>query len=442
MFKTNLKYITLDEALDFIQENEMKATHYKSLKDYYLGQHPIKGRTLQDPSKPNNKIVSNLPGFAVDIRTGYFSGEPLTIMNDDAAATELLGDILEYNDFQDVNADLDEATSIYGTANLVLWVDEDGEIRMKPLTPLESFVIYDNSLNEEVVGAVMYHKYQEDNQEMIDVMVYNKDFIRHYNGKVSNPTLVGEEPNFFGGVPMVEFVENKFRKGSFEDAISIVDAIEQIMSSSVNEIEYFDNAYMVLKGLNATTQEDVQDMKNNRVLMVDGEGDVSFLTKSINDTYIQNMLDRLTNDFHKLTATPNLTDESFSGNLSGVALQYKMFGLEKQMSKKESKWRKSLQATIELIANLLNMRGADIDYRTYKIVFTRSLPQNVAETVDLVSKLHGMVSSQTLLAQIPFIENPQTELEMLNEEKLANFEQYNFSAIQTTPEEGEVVEEE
>ena len=119
-----------------------------------------------------------------------------------------------------------------------------------------------------------------------------------------------------------------------------------------------------------------------------------------------------------------------------------MFGLEKQMSKKESKWRKSLQATIELIAHLLNMRGADIDYRTYKIVFTRSLPQNVAEIVDLVSKLHGMVSSQTLLAQIPFIENPQMELELLNEEKLASFEQYNFSAIQTTPEEGEVVEEE
>ena len=70
-----------------------------------------------------------------------------------------------------------------------------------------------------------------------------------------------------------------------------------------------------------------------------------------------------------------------------MALEYKMFGLEKQMSKKESKWRKSLQATIELIAHLLNLRGADIDYRTYKIVFTRSLPQNVAEIVDLVSKL-------------------------------------------------------
>ena len=171
MFKTNLKYITLDEALDFIQENEMKATHYKKLRDYYLGEHPIKGRTLQDPSKPNNKIVSNLPGFAVDIRTGYFSGEPLTIVNDDEVATELLGDILEYNDFQDVNADLDEATSIYGTANLVLWVDEDGEIRMKPLTPLESFVIYDNSLIEEVVGVVMYYKYQEQNQERIGEVV-------------------------------------------------------------------------------------------------------------------------------------------------------------------------------------------------------------------------------------------------------------------------------
>ena len=41
---------------------------------------------------------------------------------------------------------------------------------------------------------------------------------------------MGEEPNFFGDIPMIEFMENKHRKGSFEDAISIVDAIENIMS--------------------------------------------------------------------------------------------------------------------------------------------------------------------------------------------------------------------
>ena len=116
-----------------------------------------------------------------------------------------------------------------------------------------------------------------------------------------------------------------------------------------------------------------------------------------------------------------------------------MFGLEKQMSKKESKWRKSLQRTFELIVSMLNLRGAAIDYRDYKITFTRSLPQNVAEIVDMVNKLDGIISSETLLSQLPFIENPLAELEKLNEEKMSNMEMYDFSAL-VSPETG--VEEE
>lgn len=175
MYKTNLKYVNLPTALEFVKQNEQNAARYKNLKDYYLGEHQIKTRVVKDPNKPNNKIVSNLPSFAVDVRTGYFSGEPLTITGKTEEETKVLTDILEYNDFQDVNADLDEASSIYGRANLVLWIDEDGEIRMTPLSPLESFIIYDNSLNNKEIGAVMYHIYVEDSHEKIDLFVYNVD---------------------------------------------------------------------------------------------------------------------------------------------------------------------------------------------------------------------------------------------------------------------------
>ena len=61
MFKTNLKYITLDEALDFIQENELKATTLQKITRLLFRRTPIKGRTLQDPSKPNNKDCKYLP---------------------------------------------------------------------------------------------------------------------------------------------------------------------------------------------------------------------------------------------------------------------------------------------------------------------------------------------------------------------------------------------
>ena len=424
---TNSEYITIEEALELINEHQFKTKgRYRKLENYFIGKHDILNRTMEDSSKPNNKVVTNLPSHAVGIRVGYFSGEPLTITSENETETLALNDILEYNDFQDVNSDLDELSSIHGTANLVLWIDEDGFVRMSPLKPSESFVIYDNSIKQEPVGAVIYRQYTSNDQTFTEITLYNKDRIQYYKGDIQTPVLTGEEPNFFGDIPMVEFIENKHRKGSFEDAISIVDAIENIMSSSVNEIEYFDNAYLLLKNLSATEPEDIVNMKNNRTLLVDGDGDASFLTKTVSDSYIQNMLNRLTNDFHKLTGTPNLTDESFAGNASGVALSYKMFGLEKQMNKKESKWRKSIQRMIELIVNVLNMRGQNIDYRNYKITFTRALPQNVAETAQMVTSLNGIVSNETLLSLLPFIEKPLEELERVNNEKEAMFETYAF----------------
>ena len=424
---TNSEYITIEEALELINAHQFKTKgRYRKLENYFIGKHDILNRTMEDSSKPNNKVVTNLPSHAVGIRVGYFSGEPLTITSENETETLALNDILEYNDFQDVNSDLDELSSIHGTANLVLWIDEDGFVRMSPLKPSESFVIYDNSIKQEPVGAVIYRQYTSNDQTFTEITLYNKDRIQYYKGDIQTPVLTGEEPNFFGDIPMVEFIENKHRKGSFEDAISIVDAIENIMSSSVNEIEYFDNAYLLLKNLSATEPEDIVNMKNNRTLLVDGDGDASFLTKTVSDSYIQNMLNRLTNDFHKLTGTPNLTDESFAGNASGVALSYKMFGLEKQMNKKESKWRKSIQRMIELIVNVLNMRGQNIDYRNYKITFTRALPQNVAETAQMVTSLNGIVSNETLLSLLPFIEKPLEELQRVNSEKEAMFETYAF----------------
>ena len=68
------------------------------------------------------------------------------------------------------------------------------------------------------------------------------------------------------------------------------------------------------------------------------------------------------------------------------------------MNKKESKWRKSIQRMLELIGNVLNMRGQNIDYRNYKITFTRALPLNVTEIAQMVTSLYGIVSNETLLS--------------------------------------------
>lgn len=405
---------------------------FQKNEDYYSDKHKILLRKQDDESKPNYKIIESLPAYAVDIRTGYFSGEPIVFTCKDEEQQEIINNILDYNDFQDINTELDHFTSIDGQAFLILYTDEDSEIRLVTESAKNCFVIHDNSLSKNLIGAIRYYEFEDviDNKMKLDVRLWTKDKIYHYVGPEGEIVMQEEdtEEHFFGDIPVVEFMENTERKGCFEKQITIVDAIESIISSCLNEIEYFDNAYLMLKNLSDTDENDVKDMKNNRILLIEEDGDAKFLVKDINDTYIQNTLNRLVADFHKLTKTPPLTDESFAGNSTGVALKFKLFGLEKDMSKKERKWKKSLQRALELLTNIVNAKqNKNFDYRKIGITFTRALPTNETETADMISKLNGILSDETLISQLSFVENAKEEIEQKkkeDEEKMKSLDIY------------------
>lgn len=431
---TSFKFDKLDIqlVLDKIQEHKSFMNRYKRNYNYYKGNHDILYRTIEDESKPNNKIVENLPEFVTSIRTGYFSGEPIVFTSDDAELELKVQNILEYADFQDINNELDEISAIFGHSFLLLWIDEDGQTRLSAENPFNNFIVYSNTLDKEPLMGVRYFEYKVEDKDIMDIFIYLPEEMVQYKVSGDKFSIVDRQPNYFGQVPMIEFIENNERKGCFEDAISIVDAIESIISSTVNEIEYFDNAYLHLKNLSSTTNEDIQDMKNNRVILTEDDGEVEFITKNINDTYIQNTLKRLTDDFHKLTKTPALTDENFGSNTSGVSLKFKLFGLEKSMSKKETKWRKSLQKMLELIIARLNMLGGNYDYKNIRLVFTRALPTNQLEQAQMVSQLAGLVSNETLLTQLDFIEKSKEEMARIEKEKQTNFQDYTFDTEEET----------
>lgn len=423
-FQTNVKELQVKDILDIIMEHKQFINKYRRNERYYDGQHDILNRINSDASKPNNKVVCDLPAYTVDVRTGYFSGEPIVFDSPKEEQHKAIREIIEYNCFQDLNTELDVMTSIYGHAFMIVYIDEDGQIRMGVDDPYNTLVIHDNTIEHKVMGALRYYEYKDavDHTSKIQITMYTKDAIYELDGPITNPVVISQETNIFGDIPVIEFMENSNRCGSFEKAISIVDAIESILSSTINEIEYFDNAYLHLKGvvenlaeLDSFDGDPFEDMKNNRTLITLGDGDAKFLTKNINDTYIQNTLERLTTDYHKLTKTPSLNDENF-GNVSGVSLKYKLFNLEKDVARKESKWHKSIQKMLKLITTYHNIKSLNYDYRDIKITFVRALPHNEAETADIISKLIGVVSHKTLLAQLDFVEDPEFELQQLQRE--------------------------
>lgn len=123
------------------------------------------------------------------------------------------------------------------------------------------------------------------------------------------------------------------------------------------------------------------------------------------------MKTRLQRNIHKFSNIPDMSDDSFAGNTSGVAIKYKLIGLEQIRSRKEREFKKALQRRIELIANILKLKNqAQIDFRDVEIQFTANIPANVLEQAQIVSQLDGLISRKTLLGLLPFVTDAAAEL--------------------------------
>ena len=385
---------------------------------------------MSDTSKPNNKIANAYASYITDTLVGYFIGEPITYTANDDVLLQDLQMILEHNDEADENAELAKNASIYGVAYEMLYLsEEDNMIRFKSLNPKEVIPIFDKTVEQNLLAVMRYYEdydYVEDNTYTI-VEVIDSTHVRRYKLN-TGLSLLEEYPHYFSMVPVAIFKNNEEESGDFERVISLIDAYDKMQSDSLNDFEYFVDAYLALYGFTADS-EDVAQMKENRVLLMDEGTSAEWLIKQVNDAYVENMKNRLDKDIHKFAKCPNMSDQEFASNASGVAIKFKLLGTENLVSIKERKFKRGLQQRFELMSMINNVLSEGFDWRGIDIIFTRNIPSNDTDIADMVNTLKDIVSEETLLAQIPFVEDVQTELEKLKAEREENKELNPFFSV-------------
>ena len=395
----------------------------QNLEKYYNANNAIKNRVMSDPSKPNNKIANAYASYITDTLVGYFIGEPITYTSNDNVLLQDLNMILEYNDEADENAELAKNASIYGVAYEMLYLSEDDKmIRFKALNPKEVIPIFDKTVEQNLLAVLRYYDdydYVEDNTYTIVEVIDNK-MVRRYKLD-TDLSLLEEYPHYFSMVPVAIFKNNEEESGDFEQVISLIDAYDKMESDSLNDFEYFVDAYLALYGFTADA-EDVAQMKENRVLLMDEGTSAEWLVKQTSDAYVENMKNRLDKDIHKFTKCPNMSDQEFASNASGIAIKFKLLGTENLVSIKERKFKRGLQQRLELMSMINSVLGEGFDWRAIDIIFTRNIPSNDTDIANMVNTLKDIVSEETLLAQIPFVEDVQNELEKLKKEREENKE--------------------
>ena len=420
---TNKTELDIQDFQQILVAHDADYRRKKMLKDYYIGKHNVLNKKGRPNGAPNNRIVSNFCQYIADMSTGFFLGRPIAYTTDRENQKKLdtLLEIFRYNDESAHNLELAEEASITGESFEILYVDDDAQIRFKAIPSEELVLVCEATLEERVLYAVRRYRVYDFNGATYNefVEIYDAKSIRYFDYSGTTLKLRDSKPNYFDDVPIIDFPNNKQRRGDFENVLTLVDAYNMAQSLSLDDLMDFTDAFLVLKGMSGTDNDDVARMRHDKVLLFDDStGSAEWLIKNLNDSYIENLKTRLQTDIHKFANIPDMSDNNFAGNTTGVAIKYKLIGLEQIRSRKEREFKKALQRRIELISGMLNMKSIDaIDFRNVEITFTPNIPENNQEQAQIVKDLQGLVSSKKLLSLLPFVEDPVQELEELKREQ-------------------------
>lgn len=389
-------------------------------------------KVATDVGKPCNRIVTNYCYNIVQNYLGYITGIDVAYSScDDFDAVQ---DVLNYNDVRTEDSEYLRNALIFGRAFEINYVDEDAIQRFKVLDSRECIPIYSNDLNNDLLYVIRYYVADTVNNEQDEyyIEVYGNKFIRKYKSSNAFATLslLEEQPNYYNQVPVTVFSLNADEESVFDKVMTLQDAYNKLLSSEVDDFESFCDAYLVLKGCMADA-DDLVAMKQNRVLMMDADAEASYLTKSVSDTQIENMLKNINDTIHKIANSPDFNDEKLMAQ-SGIAMRYKLVGFENVSSNIVANMTKALQKRIELICSILHLTGSDNTWRDVHIIFTRNLPENITETAQVINQLRGIVSDKTLISLLPFIKDVDAEVEQLQEQKEANMDMYGFNVQSNT----------
>lgn len=428
----NSTEINADDVMRAIEHNEKHRSDYSRLLSYYEGDHDILYRQKTTGLK-NNKVLVNHSRYITDLNVGLMLGNPIEYQAFDKTKNQSIDIdpiIEEYKkqSIHKVDLELGKRASKVGVAYEYNYVNKVGNQVTKEIDPRNAIVVYDDTLDHEPMWGIIYSTTNKDitkpasNKATYTGIIATSTTIYDFSLKGKVLTILQERPHKFGMVPVIEYVNNESRKGDYTDVLLLIDAYNLLQSDRVNDKEQLVEALLILYGIDLTTAL-LDQLKVHRVMTAPSKNDgvgAEYLTKSLNEQDADTLRKVLEQDIHKISMTPNMSDQNFVGNASGVALRYKLIPLEQNLANKETYFKEGLMRRFQMYVNYKVFRKHMKDIPTYLIeaVFKRNLPQNDYETSQMIVNLQDIVPHETLISQLSYIEDASKEIEAKTQETL------------------------
>jgi SPP1 family phage portal protein len=443
--RTQLDTLTEPDIIDFIKTYEAEVVpKYDKLWQYYLGKNTtILDKRSPDPNNPDNrtpvsygrKIITTFTGYAYRPRYITYKSENQRLLD------ELMITFNENNEH--IKTSLNgRNTGIFGVSYELLYIDESRktkkpEAKFAIIDPRQMILLYDYALEEQKQVAIRFYPVGD---ELWKVTVYYPDRVVSYDmertkwGSIEKLIMTGEEPNFFGEIPVIAYYLGQEAQGIIEPVMPLIDDYDLLISDSMNEFDRFAHAYLLLVKMSLSDQTKSASpgvfksalalIKQRRVFeQLPDKDAVSFLTKDIPTEYIKFMTELIKEQIHTQSHVPDLGSSAFKDGVSGVAIQRLMFDFENVVSNAEAEFDTGLYERIRLITVFYSLTNrADGEFDEITISHKRNAPLNLKEFADTALTMSQTGFSRYLIADImpdDIIPDVEQELERQDEDREA-----------------------
>ena len=407
--------ITNQVLNDVIAYNERFKERFDMLERYYLGRHNILERS-KDDRLSNNKVMVNHAKYITDTNVGYLLGNPVDYQASEEYDIEPLLDAYKKQTINDLDSEIAKDVSIFGLQYEYVYANENAEPKSCEVDNKNTIIVYDDTVEHNKLFGLIYRPiFKGTAFKYWEIIYVDKAIKRVYKSYSKSLQQVGvDEPHAFGDVPIICYKNNPEFMGDYEPVISLIDAYNLLQSDRINDKEQLVDAILVFYGMDFDSEQ-ADALRESRMLAnVPADARAEYLTKTLQEGDVDILRQNIESDIHKISMTPNMTDNNFVGNSSGVAIRYKLLAFEQNIKNKERYMEKGLMERFKLYNNFLftQSKMGEIPVEEVDAVFKRNLPSNDFEISQMINNLADFIDAETLISQLSFIKDASEIVEL------------------------------
>lgn len=450
---------------------------------YHEGKHDIlkrkrtiigKGGELTEVKNlPNNRIVDNQYGKMVDQKKNYLLGQPTVLNTENELYDKALKTIFNKR-FQRLIKNVGEDSLNTGIGWIFVHYDNHGQFKMKRFKPYEIIPGWSDADHTSLDYAIRIYEViaYEGHQETVveKVEVYDENGI--YRFIRENGRLVPDEvpfENYFttidedgdqvieqgwnwSKIPLIPWKYNSKEIPLIRKVKTLQDGLNLILSNFQNNMEEdARNTILVLMNYDG---QDLGEFRKNlatygavKVKTIDGSaGDLKTLQVEVDADNYKAIIEIFKNAIIENAKGYDAKDDRMSGQPNQMNIQSMYSDIELDANEMETEYQASFEELLWFVnVHLFNAGFGDFENEEVEIIFNRDIMISESEAIKNIKESVGIISDETLVAQHPWIDDPQAELEKIaaqKEKEMATFEYDPFSQIRKVKDPGGGVNEE